>query len=168
MRATSCGSFSEHRGLRDGFRRLHEDLREFLGVRTAVVQVEHLGAARRAVHQVHDVVEPRREPVDVLAVERRDEALVDPVHDLVRDHVGLVLEDLDLRREHLEPVRLVEQFVEHLRRPDHDRRERVEHVEEAFVFWNEPHGRVASGAGAAPSVGERKVTALVHGCRKRG
>ena len=52
--------------------------------------------------------------MDVFPVERRDEGAVEPVHDLVRDLVGLVLESLErldvgratlgLRREQLAQV----------------------------------------------------------------
>ncbi len=45
----------------------------------------------RLVHEVHDVVEPRGQAVDVLPVERRDEGAVDPPDDVVGGLVGGVL-----------------------------------------------------------------------------
>jgi nitrogen-specific signal transduction histidine kinase len=42
-------------------------------------------------HEVHDVVEAGCQRVDVLAVERRDEGLVDLTDHVVRDVVGQVL-----------------------------------------------------------------------------
>ena len=50
----------------------------------------------RLVDVVADVVERAREPVHVVAVERRDERAVKQVDDLVRQAVALVLELLDL------------------------------------------------------------------------
>ena len=52
----------------------------------------------RVVDGVHDVVERTRQRVDVLAVDRRDEGLVQPLDDLVRQEVALVLDFLDLVR----------------------------------------------------------------------
>ena len=52
--------------------------------------VEH-DEVRGLVHEVHAVVEVRREHVDVVAVERRDEGLVEAPHDRVRRVVGRVL-----------------------------------------------------------------------------
>ena len=48
---------------------------------------------------VDDVVEPGRERVDVLAVDRRDERLVEALDDVVRDPVALLLADDDVARE---------------------------------------------------------------------
>jgi hypothetical protein len=48
------------------------------------------------VDRVHHVVERAGERVDVLAVERRDERAVQPLDDLVREEVALVLDFLDL------------------------------------------------------------------------
>jgi hypothetical protein len=63
------------------------------------------------VDEVADVVERRREPVHVVAVERRHERAVEQVEDLVRQAVAFVLELLDvaharigLRRESLEQL----------------------------------------------------------------
>src|SRR5918999_1043060 len=48
---------------------------------------------------VHDVVERGGELVDVLAVDRRDERLVEPLDDVVRDPVAVLLADQDVARE---------------------------------------------------------------------
>src|SRR4051812_30197924 len=48
---------------------------------------------------VDDVVERRGERVDVLAVDRRDEHLVEAADDVVRDPVALLLADQDVARE---------------------------------------------------------------------
>ena len=53
---------------------------------------EDAGPPRGAVDPVHDVVEPRRQLVDVLGIERRDEGSIEPGDDRMGDVVGLVLE----------------------------------------------------------------------------
>ena len=65
--------------------------------------------------QVDDVVETRREHVNVLAVDRRDEALVDALIDRGRENVGLVLDILD--RTHMigDVLRIIEQLRQHPR-----------------------------------------------------
>ncbi len=128
--------------------------------------MEHLRPARRAVDEIDDVVEACREEVNVFPVERRHKAPVDPVHDRVGDLVGLVLDRLDLPRELLEPGRLGEQFIEQGGRPRHARREPVEQLEKPFVFWNQPHGSGASGAGSAVCGGAESYGAA-NGGRKR-
>jgi len=52
---------------------------------------------RRAVPSiaVHDVIEIGRELVNVFAIERRNKRAVEPVDDLMRDLIGLVLQPLD-------------------------------------------------------------------------
>ena len=50
-----------------------------------VVEVHRLGGV---LHQVQDVVHARDQPVDVVAVERRDESRVQQRHGVVRDLVG--------------------------------------------------------------------------------
>ena len=104
----ACDPFAEH-----GHHAL-DDLGQQLHALGGWSQPEDLRAARRAVHRVHHVVQIRGELVDVFPVERRDEGAVEPVHDLVRDLVGLVLESLErldvgratlgLRREQLAQV----------------------------------------------------------------
>ncbi len=59
---------------------------------------------RRRVDGVHDVVERAGEGEDVLAIERRHERAVQPLDDLVRQEVALVLDLLDFVR--LVPDRL--------------------------------------------------------------
>src|SRR6187397_2585584 len=49
--------------------------------------------------EVDDVVHPRRQPVDVLAVERRHEGRVEPLDDVVSDPVALLLGLEDLPRQ---------------------------------------------------------------------
>ena len=56
---------------------------------------------------VDDVVELDGQVVDVLAVERCDERLLEPRADLAVDLVALLLERLDLRDALVEPVELV-------------------------------------------------------------
>ena len=65
---------------------------------------------------VHDVVEPRDELVDVLAIERRDERVLEPAGDLVVDLVAALLERLDVGDARLELVVLLDHLVERRRR----------------------------------------------------
>ncbi len=51
---------------------------------------------RRRVDRIHDVVERARELVNVLAVERRDERAIQPLDDVVRQRIALVLDVLDV------------------------------------------------------------------------
>ena len=77
--------------------------------------MQHGEAARRAVEQIDHVVEARREHVDVLAIDRRDEALVDALIDGRRQQIGLVLDVLDRLTCSIDVLRIAEQLVEHLR-----------------------------------------------------
>ena len=56
--------------------------------------IEH-EAARRGVDQVDHVVQPAAKFVNVFAVERRDEGLIELGQDGVRDFVAVVLDRLD-------------------------------------------------------------------------
>ena len=62
--------------------------------------------------EVDDVVEPARQVVDVLAIERRDEGLLEPFVDVVVDLVALLLERLDLGDPIVEPVEIVDQVAQ--------------------------------------------------------
>ena len=57
-------------------------------------EAEDLGAACRAVHHIHHVVQVGGQLMDILAVERRDEGAVEAIHHLVGHLVGLVLQPL--------------------------------------------------------------------------
>jgi len=86
--------------------------------RLEAIQPDNGGAG---VDRVHDVVERPGEGMNVLAVERRDERAVQPLDNVVRQEVALVLDFLDLvslvphgpiRREHgLEQLRAFLQLV---------------------------------------------------------
>jgi hypothetical protein len=52
---------------------------------------------RRRVDGIHDIVERGREGVDVLAINRCDESLVQPLDDLVGQAVALLLDLADLQ-----------------------------------------------------------------------
>ena len=79
--------------------------------------VEHLEPPGGAVDQVHDVVQPGGQEVDVLPVERGDEHPVQPGDHLVGDLVGLVLQPLDLVDDRRPPLGIrAEQVLLQLRR----------------------------------------------------
>ena len=81
-----------------------DDARQFAGVRADRVDLIEPQDRRGIVNRVDHVVERPREGVDVFAVERRHEGLVEPLDDFVGNEVALVLDFLDLVR--LVPKRL--------------------------------------------------------------
>src|SRR6267142_406234 len=95
-----------------------------------------------AVDRVHHVVQIGRELEDVLAIERRDERAIEPVHDLVCDLVGLVLQSLDgLDVGDAALGRRVEQLAQMLRRDRVALGDRDEQIEELFFPGQEAHSR---------------------------
>ena len=74
-----------------------------------VVDHERLGDR---LDPVDDVVQSRRELVDVLAIERRDERVLEPSRDLLVDLVTALLECLDVGDPGLQAVVLVDHRVE--------------------------------------------------------
>src|SRR6059036_486470 len=119
-----------------------DHLGELLHALRCKTQVENLGAASGAVDRVHHIVQIGRELEDVLAIERRDEGAIEPVHYLMRDLVGLVLQSLD--RLDVGDAALggrVEQLAQMLRRDRAARGDRYEQVEELFFPGQEAHGR---------------------------
>src|SRR6476660_1756562 len=97
--------------LGDEVGRATNDVRHLLRGLAHLVDVEHHHPARRAIEAVDDVVEARREEVNVLTVDRRDEALVDTDVDRVRELIGEVLDVLDLAYEVRGALRLRKQLV---------------------------------------------------------
>ncbi len=95
--------------------------------------MKDLRAAGGAVDRVHHVVQIGRELVDVLAIERRDEGAIEPVHHFVRDLVSLVLQSLDrLDAGDAAIGRRVEQLAQMLGRDFVARGDLDEQVEELF------------------------------------
>src|SRR5437762_10771115 len=80
------------------------------------IDVQHLEAARRSVQQVDHIIQTRREHVNVLAIDWRDEARVDTLTDRARDNVRLVLDVLDRANVIGDVLRIVEQPRQHARR----------------------------------------------------
>ena len=73
----------------------------------------------RLLREVDDVVERGGQRVDVLAVDRGDEGLVEPPDDVVRDAVALLLAEEDLAGELLAPVGVgAKELVEQIGRAD--------------------------------------------------
>ena len=82
---------------------------------------------------VDDVVERRGELVDVLAVDRGDERLVEALDDVVRDPVALLLADQDVARELAVLGELAQHLVEQLRGAQDVAAGLLEEVEELAV-----------------------------------
>ena len=83
-------------------------IQRLLHRRLDLVEVEEVGHLLRV---VDDIVELRRQPVDVLAIEGRDEGRVQALDDVVGDPVALLLSEQDLPAE---PVLAVGPAVEHV------------------------------------------------------
>src|SRR5829696_1161069 len=144
--------------LRDLPRRLVEDPRELLGLlhrRLDAVQREEVGDL---LDEVHDVVHPRRERVDVLAVDRRHERRVQALDDVVRDAVALLLADHNVTAELAVVGPLVEHALEQLRRTDDVGAGFLEQVEELAFPGREQLGE----AGHAASVWNGRTGASGH------
>ncbi len=105
--------------------------------------VEHLHPARGAVHQVHHVIQPRREQVDVFPIEGGDEGSVQPGHYLVGYLVGLVLQPLDGIHDRAAPVRRrYHQVMQQLGCINVELGDGTEQVEELLVARQEAHCHV--------------------------
>src|SRR5581483_5701614 len=65
---------------------------------TDTLEMVERNQRRRIVDRIHDVVQRSREQMDVLAVDRCDERLVEALDDVVREEVALVLDFLHLVR----------------------------------------------------------------------
>lgn len=95
--------------------------------------VQHFEAPSGAIDQVDHVVEPRREPVNVLAIDRRNEALVDALIDRRGQQVGFVLDVLDRLDVFVHVPGIAEQRVQHARGRREVSRQLVEQLEELVV-----------------------------------
>src|SRR5829696_2645431 len=85
---------------------------EVLGLRHRRLDLVEPEVVGNLLGVVHDVVERGRQRVDVLTVNRRDEHLIEPLDDVVRDPVAVLLADQDLPRELVALGVLLEQFLE--------------------------------------------------------
>ncbi len=72
-----------------------DDVGEFAGAVAQVLHAIQTDAATGRVDHVHHVVEIQDERVDVFAIQRRDERLVQPIEGVVGDLVALVFERLE-------------------------------------------------------------------------
>ena len=90
--------------------------------------------------EVDDVVERRGELEDVLAVDRRDERLVEALDDVVRDPVALLLADHDLARQLPVVGPAVEHLLEQLGGLDDVAAGLLEEVEELTLLRREQIG----------------------------
>jgi hypothetical protein len=105
--------------------------------------VEHRNPSGRAIQEVDDVVELRREEVNIFAINWRHEAAVDSRTNIVREYVGFVFDGLYRGDVVIELVGLREKESEQPRRFFESLGEFVEEDEESFVAWDEAH-RVSS------------------------
>src|SRR5439155_13271034 len=98
---------------------------------------------RRSVQQVDHVVQAGGEVMNVLTIDRRDEALVDPLVDGRRQQIGFVLHVFDRSDMRLHALRITQQVVQHPRGRRKMLGELIEEVEELLVAWDQPTEHVA-------------------------
>src|SRR5215208_1450664 len=144
--------------LRDLPRRLVEDPRELLGLLHRGLDAVQRQEVGDLLDEVDDVVHARRERVDVLAVDRRDERRVEALDDVVRDPVALLLAD-----DHVPPDLpvvgpVVEHALEQLRGTNDVGAGFLEQVEELAFPGREQLGE----AGHAASVWNGRTAASGH------
>jgi hypothetical protein len=121
----------------DGLSGLHQHIRELLRRRGHLGElIEHQRGGGR-LDVVHDVVHPRDQAVDVIAVERRDERLVQALHARVGDDVGLVFDFFDARRQGAHVLTALHQPLHFLCSLDRERGVALEEAEEILVAREE-------------------------------
>src|SRR4051794_14904499 len=123
--------------LRDLAGGLHEHVGEPLRLlegRLDLVEPEVVGDLLRV---IHDVVERRGERVDVLAVDRGDEHLVEAADDVVRDPVALLLADEDVAGERGILGVAAQHLVEQIGGTQDVARRFLEQVEELAILGDE-------------------------------
>jgi hypothetical protein len=81
----------------DAFRGAHQHFSENDGRGTRLLDAEYRGSTSRPIDEIDDLVEVRRQHVNVFPIERRHERPVDAVDDLTGEIVGLMLEIFYLR-----------------------------------------------------------------------
>src|SRR3954468_3327945 len=118
---------------RDVFGRLTDHGGHLLRRLAYLFDVKHDAAPRRSIEPIDHVIQSRREEMDVLPVDRRDEALVDPGVDREGQDVRLMLDVLDLLHEVRRPSRIGEELTQECRRRLEVLRQLVEEVEELLV-----------------------------------
>jgi hypothetical protein len=142
------GAKARH-GLGDLARCLQEHVRQALGLlhrRLDLVQAEVVGDL---VDEVDDVVERADEGEDVLAVDRRDERLVEVLVDVVGDPVAFLLADDDVASE-VGAIGVVgEHLVEQIGAADDVGRGLLEEVEEDPILTGEDLGQARHERGGA-------------------
>src|SRR6266545_2670959 len=121
-----------------GVRLLHDHLGHGPRGRGRLLDAVHHEALGGGLDVVEHVVEPGGEVVDVLAVDRRDERGVQPLDDLVRDLVALMLDFLDRVGLGASVSEVVELLAQKLGSVDDVLRLLLEQVEEQHLARNEP------------------------------
>src|SRR4051794_14454425 len=119
--------------LRDLAGRLVKHMRELLGLLEGGLDLVEPEVVGDLLGVVDHVVERRRERVDVLAVDRRDEELVEAADDVVRDPVALLLADQDVAREGGVLGVAAQHLIEQIRGAEDVARGLLEQVEELAV-----------------------------------
>src|ERR1043165_4090368 len=114
-----------------------EYIREILRIFGGFLDIENDDRARGVVNQVDDIVERRRHHVNVFAIERRDERLVQARGDIMCEFVAGVFESLDALRILGVSMVLVGQHLLQLARGGGDVERHLREQVEVLVFFGE-------------------------------
>jgi len=123
---------SRHR-LRDLPRSRVQHARQVLGLHHGRLDFVEPEIIRDLLREVDHVVERRGELVDVLAVDRRHERLVEALDDVVGDPVAVLLADQDVARQLITLGVLREQLLEQCRGPKDVPARLLEQIEELAI-----------------------------------
>ena len=123
-------------------RALGEDLGHALGFGGGLRHLEQEQPVADAFGGVQHVVQPARQVVDVLALERRDERAVQPLEQLVRHEIALVLDVLEALGALFQLVEALHHLLQLLASSAHEPRLLPEQREEVFIPGEQrEHGR---------------------------
>ena len=94
---------------------------------------------RDVFHEIQDIVHGRDELVDLVAIERGDERLMQKLHGVVRDLIGLFFMPLDIPAPRLEAAQVVKQCLQLRRREHRVARMLIEIIEEPALPRQQTH-----------------------------
>jgi hypothetical protein len=133
--------------------RLEQDVRQPLGLLHRGLDLVQAHVVGDLLGEVDDVVEPRGQLQDVLALDRSDERLIEALDDVVGDPVALLLADQDVPGELLALGEGAQHLVEQVRGADDVPRGLLEQVEELAVLGDEDLGKTRhDGAECIPTL----------------
>jgi hypothetical protein len=126
-------------------------MRERHGLGLALGHLVDAVALSRLLEPVEDIVELRCQSVEILAIEGREEGLIEALEGLVRRDVALLLQLVEPREADVESSRVLDQLLEIARALDDGRGGALEEIEEIGVAGNPGrHGHLLYAADSGP------------------